>query len=192
MTNNSFSEKESLQLIMQMINDAKGSLKTNSFFFLVWGWAVFAACLLHYGMLRWGPAQHAHWVWPIMMGGAAIFTVIATNRLRKTSEVRSHLGRAIIYLWIGVTCALLSLIGVVLMGSMTMSQAYPIFIIIYGLATFSSGGIINFRPLMIGGSLCWPIAFLATQTDFLGQLLLLALAVLCAYLVPGYLLRRTE
>jgi len=191
MANNTFSEKESLQLIYQMIEDAKGDLKSNSFFYLLWGWAVLAACLLHYGLLRAGiHGANASLVWPILMGGAGIVSFFAARRLSREAGARSHISRAIVYLWLGVTGALLTLVAAVFLGSLTFTQAYPIFIIVYGLATFTSGGMIRFKALLIGGALCWPIALLATQTDFMNQLLLMALAVICSYLVPGYLLKR--
>jgi hypothetical protein len=190
MANNTFSEKDSLQLIYQMIEDAKGDLKNNSFFYLVWGWAVLAACLLHYGLLQMGVhGANASLVWPILMGGAGIVSYFAARRMNREAGVRSHISRAIMYLWLGVTGALLTLVVAIFMGSLTFTQAYPVFIMIYGLATFTSGGIIRFRALVIGGALCWPIALVATQADFMNQLLLMALAIICSYLVPGYLLK---
>ncbi len=193
MAKDNFTEQDSLQLIYRMIEDARGDLKSNRFFYLLWGWAVLAACLLHYGLLQAG----VHWAkaslaWPILMGGAGIMSVFAARRLSREARVRSHISRAIVYLWLGVTGALLTLVIAILLGSLSFPQAYPIFIMIYGLATFASGGIIRFRPLLIGGALCWPIALIATQADFMNQLLLMALAIICSYLVPGYLLGRRE
>lgn len=193
MANNTFSEKDSLKLIYQMIEDAKGDLKSNSFFYLLWGWAVLLACLLHYGLLR--ADVHggiASLVWPILMGGAGVASIIAARRLNREAGVRSHLSRAIVFLWLGVTGGLLTLLLAVFMGSLSFSQAYPVFIMIYGLATFASGGMLRFRALLIGGALCWPIALVATQADFMNQLLLMALAIICSYLVPGYLLGREK
>ena len=59
----------------------------------------------------------------------------------------------------------------------------------YGSPTFISGVAIRFLPLKIGGIVCWGLAFIAKFTADIYVLLLLALAVLAAWIVPGYLLK---
>lgn len=53
---------------------------------------------------------------------------------------------------------------------------------------FVSGGYLRFKPLIIGGICNWIIAIVATYVEFDIQLLLLALAVLVGYIIPGHML----
>jgi hypothetical protein len=56
--------------------------------------------------------------------------------------------------------------------------------------TFLSGIILKFRPLVIGGLICWLLALgsVFVPVDF--QLLFLCAAVFCAWIIPGILLRK--
>ena len=68
-------------------------------------------------------------------------------------------------------------------------KMYPMFLVLYGMPTFLCGIIFRFRALKLGGLACWTLAVAAgfIRRDY--QLLLLALAVLTAWIIPGYLLR---
>jgi hypothetical protein len=62
-------------------------------------------------------------------------------------------------------------------------------LVMYGMPTFLSGVILRFKPLRIGGIACWLLAIAAMFTDYQYQLLLLALAVIAAWIIPGFILR---
>lgn len=66
---------------------------------------------------------------------------------------------------------------------------YPIILMLYGMPTFLSGAIMRFKALMFGAVVCWVLAVVATFVDPLNTLLLLALAVITAWIVPGYILK---
>jgi hypothetical protein len=61
--------------------------------------------------------------------------------------------------------------------------------LIYGTWLFISGGALKFRPLIFGGIINWVIGAIAFFADFEQQLILLALAVLLGYILPGHLLK---
>ncbi|MEJ7671852.1 MAG: hypothetical protein WKF59_03890 [Chitinophagaceae bacterium] len=48
---------------------------------------------------------------------------------------------------------------------------------------------LRFKPLKIGGIICWLLAIGAMFTTYQYQLLLLALAVIAAWIIPGFILR---
>jgi predicted PurR-regulated permease PerM len=66
---------------------------------------------------------------------------------------------------------------------------YPFFILMYGLGTFVSGRLLQFKPLMIGGILNWILACVAVFFSFDYQMLFAAAAILSSYLIPGYLIK---
>ena len=52
------------------------------------------------------------------------------------------------------------------------------------------GVIIKFKPLLIGGICCWLLSIMSMFVMYEFQLLLLAPAVIAAWLIPGYLLQQ--
>jgi hypothetical protein len=63
-------------------------------------------------------------------------------------------------------------------------------LILYGMPTFLSGVILKFKPLMVGAVCCWTLAIISPFINVQYQLLLIAGAVIAAWIIPGYLLKR--
>jgi hypothetical protein len=179
------SEKQ-LQLIEEMISTAKGNLKEGSIFYLIWGWLVLAAALLNYSLLNYTDYVH-HWIgWPVLMSLGAIISGIVGFKMERKRTIKTYVDRAIGFLWVGFGATLLVLIfSMMYLGVL---KTYPILILLYGLGTFVSGGILKFKPLIIGGILCWIIGAIAVHANFSQQLLLIALAMIVSYIIPGHLL----
>lgn len=177
---------ESLLLIQQMIRAAKEDLSDNSFDFLLWGWLVLVATLLHYGLLQ--LHYDKPWIaWPVLMGLGSVAAFANGIRRGRRERVRTAQGDFMTYLWAGFGVMMLMLIGSG--AAYGWDKAYPLIIGLYGLGTFATGGALRFRPLVLGGAACWLLATVAFRVAFDGQLLLVAAAVLVAYIVPGHLLR---
>ena len=181
------SAADSLRLIEQMIHTAKRELGDNSFDILLWGWLVLAAALLHYGLLRAGFGLP--WLsWVVLMPVGGVVSFVRGLKQQRRVRVRTAPTDFLPYLWGGFTVLLLMLLGV---GAVRGWQlAYPLVIGLYGVGTFATGGALRFRPLLWGGAACWVLATVAFRVAFEGQLLLIAAAVLVAYVVPGHLLRK--
>ncbi len=180
--------EESLGIIHQMIATSKNNLKDNSFFFLLWGWLVLAASLSHFVLLQlqW---SYAFLPWPILMNLGVIISIVAGYRMGKKTKVMSHIDKMMIYLWYGFLAVILILISMALLGRLNWITVYPTIIVLYGLGTFVSGGVLKFKPLILGGIACWLIAITAFFVQPQYVLLLTALSIIMAYLIPGYLLK---
>jgi hypothetical protein len=182
-------EQMSLQIIREAIENARSNIKDNGFFYLLWGWLVLIASLLQFSLLKFTDTPY-HWVgWPIMMTGGAIVSVVYGYRLGRRSAVMTHVDIAMIYLWYGFLIAISIMIAMAIFGVMTFSMLNPLIIVFYGLGTFVAGGILRYKPLIFGGVGAWIISLFAfiVQSEF--QLLFMALAIIIAYLVPGYMLK---
>ena len=59
----------------------------------------------------------------------------------------------------------------------------------YGMPTFLSGIILKFKPLIIGAICCWLLAVATPFANYDYQFLLMACAVIAAWIIPGYLLK---
>lgn len=186
-------EQESLKIIQEMIATSKSKLKDNSFFFLLWGWLVLIASLSHYALLRFtGLHEYAYLPWPILMLGGAIVSVIAGIRMGKRAKVISHIDKLIIYLWWGFMFTLLVVLLMTSFEKIPWTSAYPMIIALYGLGTFVSGGVLKFKPLIIGGIASWILSVLTFFVAPINILLMMAVSIIIAYLIPGYMLKYKE
>jgi len=182
-----FSEAESWQLIQQMIKTAKQDVRDDGFYFLLWGWLVLIASLSHYILEVMVGVKYAYSVWALMLIGI-IATVYHSVQYHKKQRVRTYVERFIMNFWLALFIAIM----IVLVGAAFKTGyqiAYPNIILIYGVGIFVSGSIFRFKPLIIGGIGSWIIAIIAFFVSFHIQLLLMALATLIGYLIPGYILK---
>lgn len=177
-------EKQHLALITEMINIARKEYSDDSFIFLLWGWSICLASLAEYALLKTGSVYHAA-VWFVLIP-VVIVQIVYSARQKKQEKVKTHMDRVIGYVWISVGVSM----GVVL-SSQTVSpmSVYPFLILLYGIGTFISGGILDLKPMKTGAICCWAIALVAFHAPFEYQLLLLSLSLLLSYIIPGHLLQ---
>jgi len=181
---NTLNEAQSFDIIQKMINTVKSEIDDNSFYNLLWGWLVFAASLGHFLLLRSGYA-YPFITWALMPAGGIVTALYAAKHERQ-KKVRTYLDDLMKY----VLIAFLVSLGLVLFFmSRLQLNTYPMVMMVYGIWLFISGGTIRFRPLMIGGIINWLLSIVAFFVSFEAQLLLLAVAVLSGYILPGYLFR---
>lgn len=188
MQTENFSPQESLQLIDNMINRAKNRFNENGFLYLLWGWLVFICAIGHYILLQTGWLKQPEIIWACCWI-AVIFQVVYIVRKKKQEKVKTYSDGIIDSIWIcfGICMIVLSII---ISRNNLWLYMYPIILMLYGVPTFLSGSVMRFTPLKIGGIACWGLAILSTFLLPVYYLLLLAAAVLIAWIVPGYLLRK--
>ncbi len=176
---------QSLDLIQSMINTAKNKLADDGFFFILWGWLVFTAAIAHYVTIVLGIPK-GHYAWLLMIVGAIISVFYGIKRqkqdLRKT-YIDTYLG----YVWIAFIIAMF--ITLFFMKFHSMKVTYFFLMLLYGLATFITGGLLNFKPLVYGSLFSFGLAIVSVFVGQKEQLLCIAFAILFSYTIPGHLLR---
>lgn len=179
--------KEQLAYIEEMIATAKGNLSDSSIYFLIWGWLVFIAAVCNYYLLEIQQSVN-HWLpWPILMSLGAVISIGVGIKRGKKQTVVTKIDKMVRSLWLGFTITLFVVLGG--LGVLGPKVVYPFFMALYGMGTFVSGSAINFKPLQIGAVASWVCASIAFyQTDFSNHLILLAVAILSSYIIPGHLL----
>jgi hypothetical protein len=181
------SARQSLDIITTMIQEAKGKAQQNGFYFLLWGWVVVIANLgmytltqLHY--------RHPYIVWVITIP-AWIFSLYRGYRQEKTERVTTHFDSVSMWLWLSFGIVIFTLVA---FGQRINFQLNPVIILMSAIPTFVSGILIRFKPLMFGGVAFWIFGIIIFLTPVETQSLIGAVAVLCGYLVPGYLLKNKK
>lgn len=185
--NNHFNEQESLRLITQMINNTKSKFVKDGFYNLMWGYLVLAATVMQYLMLFVFKNYEYNYIgWPILMGIGAIVTVARSIKQGKRAQAKTYIDNFMIYLWSAFTISIMIFLFFTLKYNKMFT--FPSIMVLYGLATFVSGGMLKFRPYIIGAILCWGLAIACFLVDGETQFILLAVSVVVAYIVPGHLM----
>ena len=89
------------------------------------------------------------------------------------------------FLWLGFGITLIIIIVISVIQHMS---PIPFILAIVGFATFVSGSIYKFKPLIIGGIIFWISSLLCIVFPGPDQLLINAISTLAGYIVPGILL----
>jgi hypothetical protein len=181
--------KQSLELITSMINQAKGNMQNGSFYFLLWGWVITLCNLGMYYLFKYTEyKQYAPLVWTLSIP-AWIITIIYANRQEKKAGMLTHLDRISMWLWIGMA---ITILPAWIFGAQTNWMVNAIILMPVGMATFLSGIIIRFRPLILGGITFWIAGILCYIVGPIEQYLVGAVAIVFGHLVPGYLLKKAN
>lgn len=183
-----FSPKESLLLIDNMINQAKNRFSENGFLYLLWGWVILLSSVGHFILIKLQLFKHPEMIW-MSTWLTIIYQVIYLVRKRKQETVKTYSEHIIGYVWMvfGIS---LGMISFILSKTNNWEAMNPLLLMMYGMPTFLSGVIMRFTALKVGGIICWCLSVVAVLVAPVYVLLLLAVAVISAWIVPGYLLRK--
>jgi len=173
-----------------MINRAKDRFSENGHLYLLWGWVVFLCSIAEFVLLHMVGYEHHYAVWALCWV-AVVYQVIYLSKKKKRERVKTYTDDIVGFVWLAFV------VSMFLMGFLfgrIMGEAYykifaPGFLVLYGIPTFLSGIILRFRPLIIGGIACWVLSVVASFITSAYQLLFLSMAVLVAWIIPGYMLR---
>lgn len=182
-----FTSQESLELITSMINKAKDDYRDTGVSALLWG-SIITICSLvtFFNSLYW-KQNWANSIWLLTILGV-IPQILIARQERKTRMHKSHQDDLIGSIWFSyaITVFLLTFIQMV----RYIPDINTMYLILYGIPTFTSGLGKRFMPMIIGGIACWIFAVLSLYTTWPYQILYNAAAAQLAWFIPGLILRR--
>lgn len=189
MEDKELSNQDRLALITQMIGEAKSNYtRGGSFHFLLWGWVVLLANLGHYAIDVFTSYPHPYVVWLLTIP-AGIGSGIYGYRMSQRSPVVSHLDRLYGRVWMAVGMGIVTTLAYM---PFLNYQHNPVILLMAAIGTFISGEMLKFRPLAFGGVALAVAAMICFQVNPSTQYLVAAAGIFAGYLIPGYLLKRTE
>ncbi|MEM6524318.1 MAG: hypothetical protein AAF693_11015, partial [Bacteroidota bacterium] len=109
-------------------------------------------------------------------------------RQAKKKTVKTYSDGLVMWVWLAFTFSILIIIFSGRFGALIS----PLILLIAGMATFMTGIILRFRPLIFGGSSFWIFAAIGFYVTPVHGLLVSALAIVVGYLIPGYLLKNSK
>ena len=191
------SPEDSLKLIEKFISNYRNNYRSDSYYFLLWGWIIALASVSHFVLLRVlitlekynliNLLSAVNWGLFIILGYVLLFTHI--RRMSTQKIIRSHLDKFMTALWQTTGWVLLL---VVLISLKLSEYTTPFILTIVGMATFLNGRIIRFDPLKWGGIVFFIFAILSAFVINEYQLLVNAVAIILGYIIPGYMLRNSK
>jgi hypothetical protein len=185
----SLSPQQSLDIISQMIRQTQGNVSSASFYFLLWGWIITTCNFGMYSIVKFTEYQnYAPLVWTLSIP-AWIISMIYGSRQDKIRRVSTHLDKISMWLWIGLG---ITILPAWIFGAKTNWYVNAIIFMPVGLATFLSGIILKFRPLVFGGITLWMAGTLCYLVPPIDQYLVGGVGMIFGYLVPGYMLKNLK
>ena len=197
MDKSTLTPEESFDLINKHISNFKMNYKESSKIFLLWGWILTLASFSNFIILKilhskeayklMGLFSFGNWVVFALIGFIILFFM--DRKMNKDKKVYSYLESYIKNLWI-VTGA--SFFVATLLCIKLDIIPPPIMLLIAGIATTTSGLLIKFRPLTLGGMAFFIFSFATAFVSNEYIALLTGVAIICGYLIPGYCLKSAE
>ncbi|TAH07000.1 MAG: hypothetical protein EAZ13_07655 [Sphingobacteriia bacterium] len=183
-----FSAQHSLQLIENMINKAQNRMSDNGTLYLLWGWVVLICSSGQYLLMQFFASSKTGYIWLLTII-AGLVQIIYLSKQKKGAVVKTYTDEIINYIWVSFgICMGIATFIMTNLGSWVV--LYSFVLLFYGVPTFLSGIAMRFKPLVIGGIICWCLSIISTFIQQKEILLLLSIAVLSAWIIPGYLLRK--
>lgn len=179
--------QESLRVIRETIDLARSGLRENGFHFLLWGWLVVITCAVNYYLIAVagmsGKQASLSWLGMTVVGvpAAILYEWRREKKQRAPNVVSNWYGRV----WLGFG---ISLFLAILLAGINGLSPIGFVLVLVAFATFVSGTLLRFKPLLYGAGAVWVCALACTFLTPTQQLLAEAVAVTLGYLIPGYML----
>ncbi len=201
-------EKESLDLIAQMINKAKDACHDTGIAAIMWGAVVAVCALVRLSELHFEYKLPFDIYWITFV--AVIPQIYFTIREKKERKVKTYGDAFMDYLWMGFGICIFLMIYITgtmynewdpvadeyrkLTGHSSSFRMYEFtssfFLLLYGLPTFVTGVSMKFKPMLWGGLLCWACCIITLYTSIKIDLILIAISSVFAWLIPGIIMEK--
>ena len=182
----SLSKEKSLEIIQQMISQAKSNITDNGRGWLLWGTMIFVASLLTFFFI-YTNAENTFLAWNIF----GIFTIIMLSYeffKPKKIKVRTYVDDLLRLVDIGFTVCLFTIIFSINVA-VSPNAGFGFFLMIFAFQMLLKGGAVKSRSLMTGAAVNWAGAIaMFVNKDFKYDMLIMAAAVLIGYIIPCFLL----
>ena len=179
---------QQLQLIDSMINKARNRFFENGHLYLLWGWTILVCSIGSYLLENFFKVQNAWVIW-MLTWVVLIYQVFYIIKRKKKRRFVTYTGDIVKYVWIAFAILILLMTIIVQRFTTSPHQTDAVFLVLYGLPTFLSGKILKFNPLVTGAFCCWLLSVCTLFIPIQYHILLIAIAVVVAWIIPGYLLR---
>lgn len=202
------SEKESLDLIARMINKAKDACHDTGISAIMWGALIAICSLVRLSELQFG--YKLPFDIYLLTLVAVIPQIYFSVQEKKRRKVKTYDDAFMDSLWLAFGICIFLMIFITsamfnrwepaadeYLKATSHSTGFrlyefnaSLFLLLYGMPTFVTGLSMKFRPMLLGGLLCWVCSIASVFTHIKIDLLLLALSSVFAWLIPGIIMEK--
>ncbi|MEE4177115.1 MAG: hypothetical protein V2I46_06350 [Bacteroides sp.] len=189
--------EESFDIINKAISNFKINYKEGANTFLLWGWLLSLAAFSNFFILQVLQSKEAYGQMGLFsLGNWAVFIAIGfvimffmERKVKREKKVYSHLDRYVNQLWWVAVASFFT--GTFLCIQLEITPP-PLMLLLAGFATTTTGLFIKFKPFIAGGIAFFAFSIASTFVSNEYTALVVGVAIICGYLIPGYLLRATK
>lgn len=180
------SNEKSMEIIHQMISQAKTNITDTGLSWLLWGTMIFIASLCTYFFL-YVDADNIFLAWNIF-GIVSIILLLYDIFKPRKKVVKTYVGDLMKFVDIGFIICLFTVIFAINIA-VSANGGFGFFLMIFALLMLIKGGAVKSKSLMVGAAVNWAGAIaMFINRDFKYDMLIMAGAVLIGYIIPGLLL----
>lgn len=189
MEDKKLNEKESLELIAQMIQNTKSGMAKNAGLpFLIWGYTTVVTSLVVWFLLKETGSYNWQWCWFLLPTVA--YTIMMWTGRKQQKMVKTYIDRILGYVWLvfGIGGFFVSWVAIFFWD---LSVLFVI-LLMMGMGTALTGLIVKMRVVTICGVLGGLLSLGCLCLHGFDQILLFALAFVFMMVIPGHHLNRVE
>ena len=180
------SNEKSLEIIHQMINQAKTNISDSGLSWLLWGTMLFLASLSTFFFISIG-AENLFLGWNIF--GAVTIVLLAYDVVKpKQKKVKTYVDDLMQMVDIGFfVCLFVIILSINI--SVSPNEGFGFMLMVFGFLMLIKGGFVKSKGLVIGAMVNWAGAIaIFINKEFKYDMLIMAAAVLIGYIIPGLIL----
>ncbi|MFT3995212.1 MAG: hypothetical protein QM660_12945 [Dysgonomonas sp.] len=201
---NKFNEKDSLQVINEMIAQTRNNIQigaANPMIFCGYFVAIVAICNIIL-LETLDKPYYSFWIWLLMIPMSLIERCFISRKKNKSAIVRTPIDRIISKIWIGFACCIVVLL-ISIFSLISISDNWiftilitPVILTLTGFGQFISGYATRFAPFVRGAYVFWVGAVLAITLAYgifnsqTIQFIILAVCMIVGFVIPGHILNR--
>lgn len=179
-----FSTQESLRLINEMIGKARKSYTSKGIASIVWGLLIMVC-----GLISWAEQQFlfniGFDIWLLLIAALAPQIYFGVKEKRSRNFV-GHDEQTLLFVW--TAYAICIFITSFYSGKIGNESDASLIMMLFGLPTFITGGILKFKPMIAGGIICWVLSIASIFSNNATDMFLMAVCGLFAWFIPGIIL----
>ena len=188
----SFDEIQSLRVIKEMIHVSKKKIKSDGILLIVWGYAMSINSLINYLNHTLFLTNRTHIILEymdlVLPFTALLFTIFYIFIRRK--KATTYIGLSLRYVWVSLflSLMLINLVVINVLDQVNFTLQYPLFLVIIAFAIVTTGIILRYRLIIIGGIIFGALAYVCSYLALRDQNLISAIAWFIALVIPGHIM----
>jgi hypothetical protein len=184
METDTLSPEKSLELITQVITQARNKFEENGFIYMFWGTLIAITSISQFVLLK-NEYYEINWYPYLLMPVGAIYSAIYFSKKKRKSK-QNLISKMVSALWIVLSINMM-IMGFLFAGNLK-ENLIPVILILLSVGTIVSGTSIKSKLLLYSGIIIGLSAFLGFYLEWIYQPLLMGAVSIITILIPGIIL----